>query len=139
MGVLMVYGSWFALTGMHNMDIILYSLPVSCLTSALLLSNELRDYQSDIKEHLNTLSVRIGFNWARVLYATLVTLPFLLLTPFYLNGLITFPIIFLLPLALSFIAVKKLIKLPENRFSFPPFTGKLYMVFGLSLLLSLSI
>jgi len=137
MGVLMVYGSWYALTAQHNLTILLYSLSVSCLTSALLLANELRDYRSDQKEHLHTLTVRIGFKNGQRLYFILILFAFLFLYPFYSNGLAHWLPIFIIPLSIALIAIKKLLDLPVKNSDFPPFTGKLYMIFGLTLLISL--
>jgi 1,4-dihydroxy-2-naphthoate octaprenyltransferase len=135
----MVYGSWYALTSTHNADILIYSLSVSCLTSALLLSNELRDHESDVKQNLHTLTVRIGFRPAQVLYALLVISPFFLLIPFYQQHLLHHIYIFVIPFMLCLLALKKLKALPLKGEELPPFTGKLYMVFGVILLLSLGL
>lgn len=68
MGVLMVYGSYYAVSGIHSAEVFYLSLPVSFLVSELLISNELRDYEEDSKNNIHTLTVIIGKDKSRTLY-----------------------------------------------------------------------
>lgn len=72
MGVLMVLGSYMALTGEPSWHVFWHSLPLSFLISALLLANEIRDIERDLVYGIHTLSVRIGLENARRLYWGLI-------------------------------------------------------------------
>ncbi|MFN3881414.1 MAG: prenyltransferase [Nitrincola lacisaponensis] len=72
MGVLMICGSYLAAGAPFDWTIVWISLPVSCLVSLLLLSNELRDYERDLAEGIGTLTVRIGYQQAVYLYWALL-------------------------------------------------------------------
>jgi 1,4-dihydroxy-2-naphthoate octaprenyltransferase len=132
MGVLMVYGAFFAATGVHHLYVIIISLPVSFLTSALLLSNELRDHASDKKEGLNTLTVRLGYKTGQKLYILCIILGFISIIPMMSMSNIWPQTLLLLPAALLAIdAIKTLFQSPYQK-KLPPKTGKLYLVFGMS-------
>lgn len=132
MGILMVYGAFFAATGVHHLYVIIISLPVSFLTSALLLSNELRDHASDKKEGLKTLTVRLGYNAGKTLYISCIILGFISIIPMMSTSEIWSQILLLLPAALLAIdAIKTLYQGPDQK-TLPPKTGKLYLVFGMS-------
>lgn len=72
MGVLMVYGSFYAFTGGFSFEVLLISVPISCLVSLLLISNEIRDVESDTVNGLTTLSVLIGYKNATRLYLSVL-------------------------------------------------------------------
>jgi 1,4-dihydroxy-2-naphthoate polyprenyltransferase len=72
MGVFMVAGSYYAVTGMHSWTVALASIPVSILVSLILLANELRDYEADARHGIRTLSVRIGYRRAVIVYCCLL-------------------------------------------------------------------
>lgn len=137
MGVLMVYGACFAVTGQHNIGAIYISIPVSFLTSALLLSNELRDYASDHREGLKTLTVRWGLGNAKRLYIVLIICSFASIMaiitdkPLSIDGLIFIPSMLIAMIAIYTLATK------DNLTSLPPITGRLYLTFGVSEILFL--
>ena len=63
---------------------IVSSVPVSLLVSLILLANEMRDYESDLRYGIGTLAVRIGYRAAVVLYCCLLAAAYggaLLLAP----------------------------------------------------------
>ncbi len=138
MGVLMVYGAFYAATGEHQPYTIIISLPVSFLTSALLLSNELRDYTSDKREGIKTLTVRLGYSTGQRLYIFCIILGFLSIIPIIALNEIWLEALILSPATLLAIdAIKTLLSLPEHNTSqnsknLPPKTGRLYLVFGIS-------
>ncbi len=72
MGVFMVLGSYLAVSGQWNTDVIWFSIPVSLLVSLLLLSNELRDYEADKSANIQTLVVRLGYQKGSLIYKVLV-------------------------------------------------------------------
>jgi 1,4-dihydroxy-2-naphthoate octaprenyltransferase len=72
MGVLLVAGSYYAVARTLSVRVVLVSLPVSTLVSLILLTNELRDFEPDDRHGIRTLTVRIGYRPATVLYLTLL-------------------------------------------------------------------
>jgi 1,4-dihydroxy-2-naphthoate octaprenyltransferase len=76
MGVAMVGGARYAVAGDLPPDTLALSLPVSCLVSLILLANEFRDFDSDARYGIRTLSVRIGYRGATVLYFVLLALAY---------------------------------------------------------------
>ena len=131
MGVLMVYGSYFAVTGLHALEPIIISIPISFFTSALLLSNELRDYSTDKQEGLKTLTVRLGRATGKNLYTALLMLGFAFAL-IIAGGKHSweFSFIFMPALALSITAIIT-VYTQNNLISLPPKTGKIYLIFGI--------
>ncbi|WP_372741722.1 prenyltransferase [Neptunomonas sp.] len=137
MGVLMVLGSYLALTGHWNTNVIWFSIPVSLLVSLLLLSNELRDYEADKHATIQTLVVRLGYQKGILIYKALVAavgLSVMLLAwrfnqPWLLSGL------------LSFVFLPRLIDLLQadasERGPLTSGSGQMLMVFGVLYNLSL--
>jgi 1,4-dihydroxy-2-naphthoate polyprenyltransferase len=77
MGVLMVVGSYYAVSGTLAWLPVWTSIPVSLLVSLILLTNELRDYEPDGRHAIRTLTVRMGYRAACVLYLALLVLAYM--------------------------------------------------------------
>jgi 1,4-dihydroxy-2-naphthoate polyprenyltransferase len=71
MGPLMVAGTYVALTGSCNLKVIMASVPVGCLASAILCANNLRDIKSDRAADSVTLEGSLGFARAKWVYIIL--------------------------------------------------------------------
>lgn len=130
MGVLMIVGSYMALTGAPSWRVFWHSLPLSFLISALLLANEIRDVERDRSNRIRTLSVRIGLKSARRLYWVLIACSYgfsgVYAAMGWLSGLfwLLVPLPLLLPLARHLGApVRKLL---------PPWTGRFLLLFALA-------
>ena len=139
MGVLMVTGSYFAVSGELTAQVLWQSLPVSLLTALLLLSNELRDYEADQRDGINTLSVRIGFAPAVKLYMAMILLTYLSAMLLWANGGLQslWP---LLPSLLCLPAPYRLLQVEAGqRKPLTPLTGRLFLIFGLGYCLALAI
>jgi 1,4-dihydroxy-2-naphthoate octaprenyltransferase len=137
MGVLMVVGSYLAVTGTWNTQVVYLSVPVSLLVSLLLLSNELRDYEVDKQGHIQTLVVRLGYQKGVLIYKSLAAatgLSLLLLAWYYQQP-------WLLLALLAFTFLPHLIVLlgvePTKRAPLAAGSGRMLMVFGLLYNLSL--
>jgi len=76
-GPLPVLGSSYLQTGQLGMREILLSIPIGLLTTAILHANDVRDIYYDSKAGIKTLSIIIGKNKAKVLYAGLLLIPYL--------------------------------------------------------------
>ncbi|MGH1431176.1 MAG: prenyltransferase [Neptuniibacter sp.] len=139
MGVLMVTGSYYILTLQLNYEIFLISVPVSIYTSLLLLSNEIRDYESDSDAGIKTLSVRIGYERAEKLYLILLAAIYVgALSVSFLTTLThAWLVVFSLPVAL--LPIKYIPSAPEDRKPVTPLTGKSFLLFGVLYCLALVI
>ena len=72
MGPLMVAGSYFAVTGAFDPNVLIVSLPVGLLVTAILHGNEWRDVAEDTRHGFTTLSAQVGREAAFWVYVMLV-------------------------------------------------------------------
>ena len=72
MGPLMVIGSYYAVTGSFDSNLIIVSLPVGLLVAAILHGNEWRDVAEDTRHGFTTLSAQLGREGAHWVYVMLV-------------------------------------------------------------------
>ncbi len=70
-GILPVAGSAWLQSGMIDLNVILFSLPISAWVTAILLINEVPDIQADEATGKRTLAVRLRYRGTAVLYAAL--------------------------------------------------------------------
>jgi len=130
MGVLMVAGAYVAVTGRWDWIVLWRSLPVAALTSLLLLSNELRDWESDREQGIQTLVVRLGYRRGRQLYLLLLSasllLPLLLVFQGLLpHGWLMLPALLLLPALVRLSRAAQ-----EQRVQLTPLTGRFMALCG---------
>ena len=72
MGPLMVIGSYYAVTGLFDASLIVVSVPVGLLVTAILHGNEWRDVAEDTRHGFTTLSAQVGREAAHWVYVMLV-------------------------------------------------------------------
>lgn len=130
MGVLMIAGSALAMGAQLNTALLLQTVPVSLLVSLLLLSNELRDYESDRQDGLHTLTVRIGYAASVRLYLILLASAYLMAVVLLALGLLPGALWLLPSLLLVFKPVRLLRAAPEQRRPLTPATARLLLGFG---------
>lgn len=138
MGVIMVEASYFTMTGRFSMQVLLLSLPVGLLISLLLLSNEIRDYESDLQDQTRTLSVRIGLPAARLSYWALIGAAFIMTAAYTYSGWITSGELIWLAPALLMLPILKKYLYAEDRSQLTPLSGLFFLVFGLAYLYMVS-
>ncbi|MEH6825752.1 MAG: prenyltransferase [Motiliproteus sp.] len=130
MGVLMIVGAYHAMGAPLSWSIFWLSFPVSMLVALLLLSNELRDWESDRRDAVLTLVVRLGFERGRKLYLLMLAATYLLALLLWQQGLL----LRLWPLLPSLLLLPELIRLlsvsAEQRLPLAPKSGRLLLVFG---------
>ncbi len=137
MGVLLIGGAYYVVTGTYSLRVFWLSLPFSLLSSLLLLSNELRDYEQDLAEGIRTLSVRLGYEFGVRLYYGLSAAVYLLSVLLYRAGLLQ-GLWLLLVTALALWQPLKLLRAPAGkRHRLTPLTGRLYLLFSLAFIASL--
>jgi len=136
MGVVMVQGSYLAMTGYFSVHALFLSLPVSLLISLLLLSNELRDIEEDKQLGTRTLTVRIGYKNSVHLYWILILLAYSLAIWFSYTGETVHLLWLLLPLPLLAPIRRYLHESEHSRLT--PLTGRFFLVFGVAYLMALN-
>jgi 1,4-dihydroxy-2-naphthoate polyprenyltransferase len=72
MGPLMVVGSYYAVTGRFDPNLLAVSVPVGLLVAAILHGNEWRDVAEDTRHGFTTLSAQLGREGAHWVYVMLV-------------------------------------------------------------------
>jgi 1,4-dihydroxy-2-naphthoate octaprenyltransferase len=72
MGPLMVVGSYYAVTGTFDPNLLIVSLPVGLLVTAILHGNEWRDVAEDTRHGFTTFSAQVGRDAAHWVYVMLV-------------------------------------------------------------------
>jgi 1,4-dihydroxy-2-naphthoate octaprenyltransferase len=135
MGLIMVEASFFTMTGHLSSQVIWLSLPISLLISLLLLSNEIRDYESDLKDQTRTLSVRIGLPAARRLYWGLIAAALLLTMLYaYLGWINPNRLAWLIPAMLMLPALKNSLYAVQRQ-KLTPLSGRFFLIFGAAYLI----
>jgi len=72
MGPLMVVGSYYAVTGGFDPNLIVVSIPVGLLVTAILHGNEWRDVAEDTRHGFTTFSAQVGRDAAHWVYVMLI-------------------------------------------------------------------
>lgn len=137
MGPLMVMGTHLAFTQHYSWRPVILGLPISLLIPVLMLSNELRDFERDSSLDIKTLTVRIGFKKAKLLYLSLLCSSYLLTLIFVILNL--YPTASLLSFITLPLAVKAYQNVAEAQKKGVPVTNQLHLSFGLLQLLALLI
>ncbi|MCC6766528.1 MAG: 1,4-dihydroxy-2-naphthoate polyprenyltransferase [Deltaproteobacteria bacterium] len=75
-GIVAVAGTVWLQTGVLGAPVLVLSLPVACLATAILVVNNLRDIATDARAGKRTLAVRLGASATRAEYALLVAAPY---------------------------------------------------------------
>ena len=135
MGIFMVQGAYLAMSGHFSSSALLHSIPISLLISLLLLSNELRDWETDKNKNIQTLTVRIGYKNSVNLYWILIGLSYLLAVIFFTLGELHQLLWLLIPLPLL-IPIKHYLN-ASKRVQLTPMTGRFFFLFGLAYMLAL--
>jgi 1,4-dihydroxy-2-naphthoate octaprenyltransferase len=144
MGPLMVIGSYFTLTGDYNSTVLLVSLPVGCLVSAILHANNTRDIVHDAAAGARTFANLLGHSGAKIEYLILVLGAYLIVLLLVLSK--TIPIWSLFVFLSIPIALKNIKTILSSQPGQPQAiamidlqTAQLHFLFGILLSLSLVI
>ena len=131
MGVPMIAGSYYAVSRTLTAGAVFASIPVSFLISLILLANELRDYEADVRYEIRTLTVRIGYDRGIVLYCILLACAYA--SPFVLWLCGAIPHLLLIYAALPFTVPPFLFmrRPPAERFPVIPLVMLHHLAFGI--------
>ena len=131
MGPLLAYASFYVFAKKFSVEPILDSFTAGLFIPAILVANEIRDYEEDKEKCVGTLTVRIGYKSGVVLYYALVIFSYI--------DAILLAVLGYLPIAsvlvISTIPLTKKIKeyMQYNRKKLIPLTAKIYMIFSIQL------
>ncbi|MCW8826061.1 MAG: prenyltransferase [Gammaproteobacteria bacterium] len=139
MGVMMIGGCYYTMSGNYQWSIFWLSIPFSLFTSLLLLANELRDFEEDSKNGIATLTVRIGFNHSIKLYGVMLSLIYISSLLLYWQGMLSTVLLLLIPLIATPAPLRLLHRGPDSRKVLPQLTGRLYFVYSAAFLVTLMI
>jgi len=131
MGVLMVLGAYFIQAKVVTADVFFLSIPVSLFTSLLLLSNEIRDYEDDRDKGIRTLSVRVGYDKAILIYKMIIAAIYLTTILLGLTDILPWSYWLLLTLPIVILPCRFLHKEGSARRQLTPETGRGYLIFGI--------
>jgi 1,4-dihydroxy-2-naphthoate octaprenyltransferase len=90
MGPLLFIGSYISLTGVYENSVILISLPMGFLITAVLHGNNLRDINRDKSAGIKTVSNMIGFNNSSLIYSFLIIMAYVTVFIGVLMGYLSF-------------------------------------------------
>ncbi len=135
MGIVLVQGAYMSMSGTLSLQAVELSIPVSLLVSLLLLSNELRDWELDRRNRVRTLTVRIGYDNAVLLYWILISLAYVIALLLLWQGALEQLWWLLLPLPLL-IPISRYLNARQRK-QLTPLTGRFFFLFGIAYLLSL--
>lgn len=132
MGVLLIGGSYYVVSGTYHWDIFWLSLPFSLLSSLLLLSNELRDYEEDMAAGIKTLCVRLGYEVGVKLYYWLVALVYLISVLLYQADMLNGVVLLLITTLVLWQPLKLLHAPKQQRLNLTPLTGRFYFIYSIA-------
>ncbi len=145
MGPLMVSGAYYVQTGSFSVTVLMVSLPVGCLVSAILYANEYRDVQHDQKLGIRSPSIILGRRRARYLYYLLLLGAYFIIILIVWQGKLgigALSTLLTLPLAIRLFHIFEITasgkETPHLR-AIDVMTAKLYQLFGFLLILSLTL
>ncbi len=88
-GFAAVCGTYYAQAGSISQLAVLSSVPVGLLIVAILVVNNVRDFESDKTANKRTLAVRFGLEWARQEFISVVVLAFVIVVLLSISDLAT--------------------------------------------------
>ncbi len=135
MGPLMAYASFFVFSKSFSLQPIIYSFTLGLFIPAILLANEIRDYNADKDRGILTLTVRIGYEKGKIIYYSLMALA-------YINTTILVVVNYLPELSIIVLSTIPLINeivrcIKVSKRSLVPLTARIYLFFSIELFLVL--
>ena len=104
-GIIAVPGTYYLQSGFVSYDSILFGIPLGALSTAILIVNNLRDADTDIKSGKRTLAVRFGKTFVKIEYTIMMVVAFAI--PIYIlqfwDEFSLYIILFLFPISIRLI------------------------------------
>ena len=104
-GIIAVPGTYYLQSGFVSYDSMLFGIPLGALSTAILIVNNLRDADTDVKSGKRTLAVRFGKSFVKIEYIVMMIIAFTI--PIYIlqfwDEFSLYIILFLLPISIQHI------------------------------------
>ncbi len=141
-GPLMVIGTFVALTGSYNNDVLLVSLPVGFLVTAILSANNLRDIKHDTDAGVRTVANILGYKGAKFEYYALTAAAYVVVVIMVATGVLSgWSLLVFVSIPLAIKNIKTAAKgLPHNADSIATLdvqSAQLHLAFGVLLATSI--
>ena len=142
MGPLMVIGSFYVLTGTFRYEVLLVSLGIGFLVTAILTANNLRDIMHDTQAGIRSTATVLGHKLARIEYIMLVVGGYIAVLPLVLTNILpawSLIVLLTIPLAIKNIklAMTSEVNHPEKIASLDIQTAQLHLPFSILLVISI--
>lgn len=138
MDLLMPAGTYYLMTGDTSWELLLISLPDALMITTVLKGNGPRDFVSDREAGIKTMSIRLGYGHAMLLYRALNTLPFVIVPTLILVPVLpVHALLVILALYHWNVMYQNTVTARDDRnsgFMLVPYAFKLNWVFGLLLI-----
>ena len=104
-GIIAVSGTFYLNTLIFNFESLICGIMMGSLSTSILVVNNIRDANTDVKTGKKTLAVILGIKFSKIEFSILVLLPFCLIFYLYLliNKLAIFLSFFTLPIAFNLV------------------------------------
>ncbi len=121
-GLVAVIGTIYAQTLFFKPYFLVYAVSIGFFASAILVANNLRDFEKDYQNQKRTLAVKIGESKTRFLYSLLMILPFILVFALFIVAILNpnvnvgvSRLLQLLALPLAYQCIKTVLAKAKNR------------------------
>jgi 1,4-dihydroxy-2-naphthoate octaprenyltransferase len=100
-GLVAVMGTFYLHTSYINLESLICGMIIGSLSTAILVVNNIRDINTDLKSGKNTLAVIFGLKFSKLEFSILILLPYFLIIYLYflINNISIFLAFFTLPIA----------------------------------------
>lgn len=133
-GPVSVFGTYYLVTQEYNILPVVYGICPGLLAAAILLINNIRDYDEDKANNKNTIAVKFGKRLSSILFTLFLTIPFFIVVALSLkNNLIINFTLLLIPLSYSLIRMMLKCRSGSDYNSLLAKVGMYLFVFCLSL------
>lgn len=85
-GIIATTATYYLATGEWSLKAVLFGASLGCISSAMLVANNLRDMESDRKANKRTLAVRFGKLFSRIEFCVFLVLSPLCVLPYFLSS-----------------------------------------------------
>ena len=143
-GPLLIWGAYYALTGLHSWLVILTSVPLGFLVTGILHANNIRDMHDDAAAGIKTQALLLGLRGSKIEYVLLLAAAYAGVGVMALGGILpwqTLAIFISLPLAIN--NIRAIVQVQDNNLksvaAMDVQTAQLHMAFGVLLIFSLGL
>ncbi|MBF0121816.1 MAG: 1,4-dihydroxy-2-naphthoate octaprenyltransferase [Candidatus Omnitrophica bacterium] len=143
-GPLLIWGAYYAITGMHSLQIVLASVPLGFLVTGILHANNIRDMRTDSTAGIKTMALILGLRGSKAEYFLLLATAYIGVLLMAASGILpwhSLAVFLSLPLAIK--NIQEILRVQEDDLkaiaTMDVQTAQLHLVFGILFTLSLGL